>query len=52
MVEQVNGEPPSSDSDKIAESVDSIKKFSESLGPSDIYQKILIEELFKIFMKR
>jgi|LakMenE01Jun11ns_1017448.scaffolds.fasta_scaffold7177692_1 hypothetical protein len=51
MVEQVNGELPSSNSDKIAESVESIKKFSESLGPSDIYQQILIEELLKILMK-
>jgi hypothetical protein len=29
-----------------------IKNFSKSLGPSDIYQEILIEELLKILMKQ
>lgn len=52
MSEQDNETPPISENDKIIESVQGIKKFSESLGPSDIYKDILIEELLKIFMKR
>lgn len=44
--------PRISENDKIVESVEGIKKFSESLGPSDIYKYILIEELLKIFTKR
>ena len=52
MSEQDNGTPPTNDNEKIIQSFDSIKKFSESLGPSDIYKDILIEELLKIFMQK
>lgn len=52
MSEQDNEPPPISENDKIVQSVEGIKKFSESLGPSDIYKDILIEELLKIFTKR
>jgi len=51
MNDPIKSEPPLSDHDKIVESVESINKFSESLGPSDIYKEILMEELLKIFMK-
>ena len=52
MSEQDKETPPIDDENKIIQSIESIKKFSESLGPSDIYKDILIEELLKIFMKR
>lgn len=52
MSEQDKEMPPIDDENKIIQSIESIKKFSESLGPSDIYKDILIEELLKIFMKR
>ncbi len=52
MSEQDNEPPPISDNEKIVQSIDGIKKFSESLGPSDIYKDILIEELLRIFMKK
>ena len=52
MSEEDKEPPPINDKNKIVQSVEGIKKFSESLGPSDIYTDILIEELLKIFMKR
>lgn len=52
MNEPVKSDSRSSDNDKIVESIEGIDKFSKSLGQSDIYREILIEELFKILMKQ
>jgi hypothetical protein len=51
MSEEDKETPLFDEKNKIVQSIEGIKKFSESLGPSDIYKDILIEELLKIFMK-
>jgi hypothetical protein len=52
MNELPKSNPPFSDNDKIVESIEGIDKFSKSLGQSDVYREILLEELFKILMKQ
>ena len=45
------GKNPSSD-DILKETQESLFEFANSLGPDDIYREILLEELFKILLKK
>lgn len=52
MSEQDKELPPIDNNEKIVHGIHGIMNFSKSLGPSDIYQEILIEELLKILMEQ
>lgn len=50
--EKDNSTTPVTDNEKIYQSISGIKKFTESLGNSDVHTNILIEEILKIFMQK
>lgn len=41
-----------SDEDILKTTEESFSKFVDSLGPDDIYREILLEELFKLLLKK